>query len=96
MLQEERTFNLLSLQEHLMTGQRTELFTLESKDISGNWIKTAEGTTIGYKRLIRFDPVTARELRLTINHSRLNPTIAEFGLYWFGEMAKWRNSEIVK
>ena len=39
----------------------------------------ASGTTIGYKRLLRFPPVTARAVRLRILSSRLNPTIAEFG-----------------
>ena len=85
---EQTTVNLLSLQEHLTTGQRVEAFELEYKDGSGDWKKVTEGTTIGYKRLIRFIPVTTRELRLGITSSRLNPTVAELGLYWIGEIAR--------
>ena len=45
------------------------------------WILAVKGTTVGYKRLLRFDPVTAREFRLIIEASRLNPTLSEIGLY---------------
>jgi alpha-L-fucosidase len=74
------TFNVLSLQEHISTGQRVEKFTLSYKEGS-NWKIAVEGTTIGYKRLLKFKEVTATEVRLNILASRLNPTIAEFGLY---------------
>jgi alpha-L-fucosidase len=63
-----------------MTGQRTELFSLEVKDESGKWQKISGGTTVGYKRIVQFEAMTAKELRLTIS-GRLNPTLAEFGLY---------------
>jgi alpha-L-fucosidase len=53
---------------------------LEYPDGAG-WKTIAEGTTIGYKRLLRFPPVTSSRVRLRIVSSRLNPTIAEFGLY---------------
>jgi len=77
----ERTFNVLLLQENISIGQRVENFTLEYLDNTGNWIQIASGTTIGYKRLIRFDSVTAQKLRLKILSSRLNPTISELGIY---------------
>jgi alpha-L-fucosidase len=75
------TFNVLLLQENIRIGQRVEKFVLEYKD-GGEWKRAAEGTTIGYKRLLLFDKVTADKLRLRIESSRLNPTIAEMGLYW--------------
>jgi len=76
----EKTFDVLSLQEEIRIGQRVEQFVLEYND-NGQWKEIASGTTIGYKRLIHFPPVTARSVRLRIVSSRLNPTIAEFGLY---------------
>ncbi|HVS95887.1 MAG TPA: alpha-L-fucosidase, partial [Puia sp.] len=75
-----RTFDILLLQENIRVGQRVEKWALEYKD-GQEWKTITEGTTIGYKRLLRFAPVTARFVRLRILSSRLNPTIAAFGLY---------------
>ena len=79
-LDKAQKFNLLLLQENLQIGQRVEQFVLEYKE-GTTWKKVTEGTTIGYKRLLRFPSVTARELRLRILSSRLQPAIAEIGLY---------------
>ncbi len=75
-----QTLTVLKLQENIRMGQRVEKFMLEYFD-GKEWKKITEGTTIGYKRLLRFKPVTAKELRLHIISSRLNPAIAEMGLY---------------
>jgi alpha-L-fucosidase len=74
------TFDVLELQENIAVGQRIEHYILEYKQ-NNDWQQVAEGTTIGYKRLMRFDAVTARNVRLRIISSRLNPTLSEFGLY---------------
>jgi alpha-L-fucosidase len=75
-----KTFDVLLLQENIRRGQRVEKFVLEYFR-EGKWKIAAEGTTIGYKRLLRFPAVTASQVRLRILSSRLNPFIAEFGLY---------------
>ena len=72
--------DVLLLQENIREGQRIEQFTLEYQDGS-SWKTIAEGTTVGYKRLLRFAPVTVRNLRLRISSSRMNPTLASVGLY---------------
>jgi alpha-L-fucosidase len=77
----ERTFNVLSLQENITVGQRVENFEFEYLGKDGKWIQITNGTTIGYKRLLQFDAVTAKKLKLKILSSRLNPTISEFGIY---------------
>ena len=79
-----RTFDILLLQENIRIGQRVERFVLECPDKDG-WKTIAEGTTIGYKRLLRFPPVTTNKVRLRILSSRGNPTLAEFGLYKLAE-----------
>ncbi len=76
-----QTFDVLSLQENIAVGQRIEKFVLEYRKGHQVWKKIAEGTTVGYKRLIRFNKVTAAQIRLRILSSRLNPTLSEFGLY---------------
>ncbi len=79
-LKQPQTFDVLSLQENISIGQRIEKFRFEYWD-SKNWKQVAEGTTVGYKRLLRFDPITASRVRLIIEQSRLNPTLSEFGIY---------------
>ena len=79
-LPSKQNCNVLLLQENITQGQRVEKFVLEYwKD--DQWHTAAEGTTIGYKRLTRFATVTADIFRLRILSSRLNPVLAEIGLY---------------
>ncbi|UKJ06862.1 alpha-L-fucosidase [Solitalea lacus] len=75
-----KTFDVLCLQENIEIGQRVERFVFESWNGKA-WEKITEGTTIGYKRLLRFEPVTSDKVRLRIVASRLNPSLSEFGLY---------------
>ncbi len=74
------TFDRAMLQEMIAAGQRVERFKLESWDGSA-WKEFAAATTIGYKRLLQFPPVTTSKVRLTILDSRDCPTIREFGLF---------------
>jgi alpha-L-fucosidase len=76
----EESFDRLLLQENFRNGQRVEEFVLEANR-SGAWVKVVRGTTIGYKRLLRFAPVTTQHVRFRILRSRGQPEIASFGLY---------------
>ncbi len=76
----DRTFNVAELAEHIRTGQRISAFVLDSWDGS-NWKEFARGTTVGYKRLLRFPNVTTSRVRLRILDSRVCPTLSGFGLY---------------
>lgn len=76
----EVSFNVLALQENVAVGQRIEKFEAEYFDGS-EWREFTSGTTVGYKRLLKFDTVKAKKVRFKILSSRLNPTLAEFGLY---------------
>jgi len=75
-----RTFNVAELAEHIEIGQRISEFALDAWD-GGNWKEFAKGTTIGYKRLLRFADVTASRVRLRILDSRVSPTLSSFALY---------------
>ena len=79
-LGQEKSFNVVKVQEYIKTGQRVEEFSLEIWE-GGKWIEIARSTVIGYKRLLRFDTIRARRVRLKIIQSRVSPTICEFGLY---------------
>jgi alpha-L-fucosidase len=75
-----KTFNVAMLQENIRIGQRVEEFSLEAWD-GRTWRRFAAGTTIGYKRLIRFPEVISQKIRLRILKSRSSPTLSSFGLY---------------
>jgi len=79
-LGKECTFNVAELAEYIKIGQRIAQFVLEVPDGAG-WKEFARGTTVGYKRLLRFDTVTASKVRLRILDSRVCPTLSGFGLY---------------
>ena len=80
-LKKPRMVDVLSLMENIEVGQRIEKFNLSYLDEQMQWKQVTEGTTIGYKRLLRFDPLIAQKFRLTIGASRLNPTLTQVGLY---------------
>ncbi len=79
-LGEPRTFNVAMLQEYIKMGQRVEEFYLEAWN-GKEWKPLSRSTTIGYKRLLRFNEVTTQKVRVRITQSRARPTISEFGLY---------------
>ena len=74
-------FNVALLQEDITKGQRVEYFVIEAMN-NDKWDTIAKGTTIGYKRLLRFPEVTAGEIRLSILSSRATPNISTFGLFF--------------
>jgi alpha-L-fucosidase len=76
----EMVFDRIELQEPIRFGQRIAKFTVECS-IDSQWKKIAAGTTIGYKRILRIEPVQSRKVRLQILESNNVPAIANFGLY---------------
>ena len=79
-LPESRTFDVAMLQECIREGQRIEGFRLDIEE-SGKWRTVAESTVVGFKRLLRFEPVASRKVRIEITASRIRPTLSAFGLY---------------
>ena len=79
-LMKEKTFDRAMLIENVAVGQRIESFRLEAFQ-DGAWKEFSRGTTIGYKRLLRFSVVTSQKVRLVIETSRTNPTLASFCLF---------------
>ena len=73
-------FNISNVQEAISLGQRVEVYHLECWDGSA-WKTISTGTTIGHKKLDRFEKLTAQHVRLVIDKALACPTIATFGLY---------------
>jgi alpha-L-fucosidase len=68
------------VQEFIQLGQRVERFALEAW-VAGQWQPLAQGTTIGYRRLLRFAPVTTDRVRLVVQQATACPVISELGLF---------------
>ena len=79
-LPKEAAFNVVLLQEYIQLGQRISAFNVEAL-VGGQWQKIGEGTSIGYKRLLRTACVTAGALRINITHADTCPTLSAAGLY---------------
>lgn len=76
----DQVFDRLLLQENITEGQRIEQFVLECL-VGDSWIPVTEGTTIGYKRILRFDLVRCSKARIVVRESRDVPQISEIGFY---------------
>ncbi|MDO4948848.1 MAG: alpha-L-fucosidase [Bacteroidales bacterium] len=79
-LKETVKVNKVLLQEHIRLGQRVRSFTVEAL-VDGTWKQVAEGTTIGYKRILCFPETMTRQLRITITDSAACPLIQNIEIY---------------
>jgi alpha-L-fucosidase len=75
-------FNSVAVQEYIPMGQRVAGFNLSWFDeAAGEWKPLAKGTTIGYKRILNFERVTAQKLKLTIASSLAAPVLSSISIY---------------
>ena len=70
----------IMLQEYIQLGQRVKSFTVEVwKD--KRWQQVASATTIGYKRILKVEPVTAGWVRINILDAKAPPVLCSLALY---------------
>ncbi len=86
-LEEEKTFDQVMLQEYIREGQRVAGWNLEVLK-NNQWIEVTQHKTIGYKKIRRFEQVTASRVRFTIQRSWDSPMISRFGLYQSAVLSK--------
>lgn len=68
------------LQEYIQLGQRVKSFNVEVWE-NNNWKEVAIATTIGYKRILKLDPVTTNKIRINIIDSKACPIISTVEMY---------------
>ncbi len=91
-IQKDALVNTFMIQENISKGQRIESFLVEAyKD--GSWIHMAEGTTVGYKRLVRFSDTRPERIRVTIRSARGVANVAAVGLFYAEPLAD-KNEEV--
>ena len=84
--------NTFLIQEDIAQGQRVEDFLVEVYN-NGAWQYAADGTTIGYKRLLRFSDCQPEKIRVTIRGSRGVANIKNVGLY-YAEPLQEKNAKV--
>jgi len=80
-LAEPTLINRFVAQEYIPLGQRIKSFTLEVETEKG-WEEIYKGTTVGIKRVLRFDDVMAKQVRFTITNAKASPTISNIGIFY--------------
>jgi alpha-L-fucosidase len=73
-------FNVAMVAEDIRRGQRIEAFVFDAWDGKG-WIEVDRGTTVGWKKLLRFPAVEASKVRLRVLGARALPVFPKVGLY---------------
>ena len=74
------SFNRIVVQEPIFLGQRIKEFNLDVWK-NNTWEPLTSGTTIGYKRILRFPNTKSSKIRFTVKNALANPLVAEIGVY---------------
>ena len=77
----EKTFNRILLQEYIPLGQRIAAFHINILTPEGTWQTIAEETTVGYKRIVLTEKVSATALRVAVDEALACPTLTRVALY---------------
>ena len=79
-LPQEVEVNYLLLQEPIQLGQRITSFTLDTYTDHG-WQEVAHGTTVGYKRIMKIDPLRTKRIRVNILGATNTIALSNIELY---------------
>ena len=71
----------VSIMENIAQGERIRGYKVEGLTGAGQWTLLGEAESIGHKRIHRFSPVEAAEVRLTVSKSTAEPLIRSLSVY---------------
>ena len=80
-LTKEEKIKYIEIAEKIENGQRVESFTVFSRKDNSHWEEKARDTTIGSRKILRFDEFSADEIKITITSSRYAPEIEWIKIY---------------
>lgn len=75
-----KTVKYITLQEYIKLGQRVKSFSV-SVWKNGNWLEVSKGTTIGYKRIVKIEPIETEKIKVAITASKASPLISNIEIY---------------
>jgi len=76
---------VVRLEENIVQGQRVARYAVHGS-VDGAWQELVRGTTVGYRKLDRFDPAVVRRLRVTVE-GVVRPNPLRIGVYGPGPTA---------
>jgi alpha-L-fucosidase len=77
----ERTeVNRVLIQEYIKLGQRVSKYSVFAM-VDDEWVKVADGTTIGHKVIRKFPVVSTTDIRISIDDAKACPAISNIELY---------------
>ncbi len=79
-LEQNQTVKYIVIQEYIQLGQRIKSFVIEVHK-NDAWQTVAEATTIGYKRIIKIEPVDTDKVRIKITGAKACPVISNVEVY---------------
>lgn len=79
---EQKRFNTLLLQEPIRFGQRISAFKVHVMNDNDHWNNIFQGTTIGYKRIVRFENTAkTKSIKIEITSANNNAAISNIELF---------------
>ena len=79
-LGKEQHFDVVELKETIEKGQRISGFTIDVA-VNGQWVPFGVGSTVGYRRLIKGQPVDSRYIRVSITDAQATPILNGVSVY---------------
>ena len=73
--------NYYILQEDITLGERIRAYRVEART-GGKWVTVAKGTSVGHKRIERFDLIEATAFRVVVEQCTDTPQIRDFSVYY--------------
>jgi alpha-L-fucosidase len=73
--------NQVSISEDIAQGERIRAFSLQAK-INGRWKEVRTGASVGNRRILTFQPLHTKALRLHVQKSNGLPQIRAFSAYY--------------
>src|SRR2546430_7934016 len=75
------TIGLARLEEDIARGQCVARYAIQGTADGRDWRELARGTTVGYRKVDRFEPTAARNVRVVVEDAVATPRPLRFGVY---------------
>ena len=76
----KRTVKFITIQEYIKLGQRVKSFKVMAWK-NNKWEEVSNGATIGYKRILRINPIETDKIKIAILDSKASPLISNIAIY---------------
>ena len=74
--------NQFAIMEDYRYGERIRKYVVEAKDVNGNWVVVNKGQSVGYKRIVMFEPIVAVQMSLRITENVGVPLVRSFEAFY--------------